>query len=138
MPRPLRLKPPTHQLLTEAQRRRATFDPVEGLYRIDATDAGGLPASPLAAIGVVLVSFQPSRTDIELATAIVDFLLSFGIRKEIREYELLCLSAEDRYTRLLTQTPELLDRVTQNEIARYLGVTPVGLSRIKSRLKDSP
>jgi CRP-like cAMP-binding protein len=64
----------------------------------------------------------------------VDFLLSFGIRKELREYELLCLSAEERYRRLLTNTPALLDKVTQNDIARYLGVTPVGLSRIKTRV----
>ena len=51
-----------------------------------------------------------------------------------REYELLCLSAEERYVRHLDNTPELFDLVTQNEIARYLGVTPVGLSRIKKRL----
>lgn len=78
--------------------------------------------------------YEASRVDIELSTGIVDFLLSYGIRKELREYELLCLSAEERYMRLLANKPELLDRVTQNEIARYLGVTPVGLSRIKTRV----
>ncbi len=80
--------------------------------------------------------YEASRADVELSTAIVEFLLSFGIRKELREYELLCLSAEQRYTRLLADKPELLDHVTQNEIARYLGVTPVGLSRIKKRMND--
>ena len=77
---------------------------------------------------------EASRSDPELSAEVVDFLLSFGIRKEMREYELLCLSAEDRYKRLLERTPELFDLVTQNEIARYLGVTPVGLSRIKNRI----
>ena len=59
------------------------------------------------------------------------------MKKEIREYELLCLSAEDRYKRLLKHTPDILKLVTQNEIARYLGITPVGLSRIKRRVADS-
>lgn len=78
--------------------------------------------------------YEASQSDAELASEIVNFLLAFGIRKEIREFELLCLSAEDRYKRLLEQSPELLELVTQNEIARYLGVTPVGLSRIKKRV----
>lgn len=78
--------------------------------------------------------YEASQSDPELASEIVDFLLDFGIRKETREFELLCLSAEDRYKRLLERSPELLDLVTQNEIARYLGVTPVGLSRIKKRV----
>lgn len=51
-----------------------------------------------------------------------------------REYELLCLSAEDRFRKLMETKPEIADLVTQNEIARYLGVTPVGLSRIKKRV----
>lgn len=78
--------------------------------------------------------YEASQIDPELASEIVNFLLDFGIRKELREFELLCLSAEDRYTRLLEQNPQLFDLVTQNEIARYLGVTPVGLSRIKKRV----
>lgn len=78
--------------------------------------------------------YQASRTDPEISAEIVDFLLRFGMKKENREYELLCLTAEERYKRLLKNTPELLDQVTQNEIARYLGVTPVGLSRIKKRI----
>ena len=76
------------------------------------------------------------RSDAELSAATVDFLLGFGMKKEMREFELLCLSAEERYLRLLQSTPALFDRVTQNEIARYLGVTPVGLSRIKKRVLD--
>lgn len=77
---------------------------------------------------------EASRTDLELSTEVVEFLLNFGIRKELREFELLCLTAEERYRRLLIEMPKLFDRVTQNEIARYLGVTPVGLSRIKTRV----
>lgn len=78
---------------------------------------------------------EVSRSDPEIAAGIVDLLLAFAMKKENREYELLCLPAEDRYRRLLETTPELFDLVTQNEIARYLGVTPVGLSRIKKRVQ---
>ena len=70
----------------------------------------------------------------ELASEFVDFLLSYGMKKETREFELLCLTAEDRYRRLVSSHPTLFARVTQNDVARYLGITPVGLSRIKRRV----
>jgi len=81
--------------------------------------------------------YARSRDNQAMANEIVDFLLAFGMKKETREYELLCLSAEDRFKRLLEAAPSLLERVTQNDIARYLGVTPVGLSRIKTRLEKA-
>ena len=68
------------------------------------------------------------------AINMIDVLLKLALKKERREYEFLCLSAEKRYGLLLENTPELLERVTQNDIARYLGITPVALSRIKNRL----
>ena len=75
-----------------------------------------------------------TRNDPEISAELLDFLLKFGMKKEMREYELLCLSAEDRYRRLLNERPELFDLVTQNGLAHYLGLTPVGLSRIKKRV----
>lgn len=80
---------------------------------------------------------RAAESDHQLALDVNKFLIDFAIKKESREYELLCLSAEDRYRRLIEQTPDLLGSVTQNEIAQYLGVTPVGLSRIKSRVSKS-
>lgn len=41
---------------------------------------------------------------------------------------------EERYLRLLEKRPDLLQRVPQYLIASYLGVTPVGLSKIRKRL----
>lgn len=70
----------------------------------------------------------------EMAREMQHLLRQLAMKKERREYELLCLSAEERYRRFRHESPELLTRVTQNDIARYLGVTPVGLSRIKKRL----
>lgn len=73
-----------------------------------------------------------SQNDLELANTMIDLLVRFAMKKEEREYEFLCLSAEERFERL--STTALLDRITQNDLARYLGITPVGLSRIKKRV----
>ncbi len=43
-------------------------------------------------------------------------------------------SPEERYTNMMQQRPEILERVPQHMIASYLGVTPVSLSRIRKRI----
>jgi CRP-like cAMP-binding protein len=42
---------------------------------------------------------------------------------------------ETRYTRLINECPHIIERVPHHYIASYLGITPVSLSRIRSRLK---
>jgi len=42
---------------------------------------------------------------------------------------------EKRYKKLLQDNPELVSRLPQQYIASYLGITPVSLSRIRTRLK---
>ncbi|MDO3384789.1 Crp/Fnr family transcriptional regulator [Gilvimarinus sp. SDUM040013] len=115
-------------------------------------EAGSIIGSLNAALGqggcsFNLVALEPSQllglpfaTLVEaaaqshtLAGEVIQHLLALAMKKEQREYELLSLSAEQRFVRLRQTSPELLKRVTQNDIARYLGVTPVALSRIKKR-----
>lgn len=43
-------------------------------------------------------------------------------------------SPEERYLTLLEKRPDLLQRVSQNHIANYIGITPQSLSRLKSRI----
>jgi CRP-like cAMP-binding protein len=43
-------------------------------------------------------------------------------------------SPEERYLTLLNDRPELLQRIPQHQIASFLGVTPVSLSRIRNRI----
>ena len=85
----------------------------------------------------IKVSFdQIYRLSLEnqsMAKTMIDVLLQLALKKERREYEFLCLSAEKRYQLLLENMPDLLEKITQNDIARYLGITPVALSRIKNR-----
>ncbi|MFH0266549.1 Crp/Fnr family transcriptional regulator [Vibrio rumoiensis] len=73
------------------------------------------------------------QQDLELANNMLEFLLGLAVKKEQREYEFLCLSAEQRFFKLEKYQPTLIDKVTQNDLAHYLGVTAVGLSRIKKR-----
>ena len=44
-------------------------------------------------------------------------------------------SPEKRYIKLVKENPALVSRLPQQYIASYLGITPVSLSRIRSRLK---
>lgn len=41
---------------------------------------------------------------------------------------------EQRYEKLVNENPEIIERVPHYYIASYLGITPVSLSRIRSRL----
>jgi CRP-like cAMP-binding protein len=41
---------------------------------------------------------------------------------------------EERYLRLMEKRPDLFQRVPQYLIASYLGITPVGLSKLRKRL----
>jgi CRP-like cAMP-binding protein len=59
----------------------------------------------------------------------------YGARKEARELELLTLNAEQRYLAFLRNHPELAERLHDREVAAYVRVTPVALSRIKGRLR---
>ncbi len=71
----------------------------------------------------------------ELSTAFADFQAWLFARKREREEDLLCLSAEERYLKLVRSEANLMARLEQQEIAAYLRITPVALSRIRRRLK---
>lgn len=77
---------------------------------------------------------EAASAHLEIAKTVVDVLMKLASKKEKREYEFLVMSAEDRYTAFKDSNPDLINRVTQNDIARYLGITPIALSRIRRRL----
>ncbi len=43
-------------------------------------------------------------------------------------------SPEERYVNLQKERPDLLNRIPQHQIATFLGITPVSLSRIRKRI----
>lgn len=43
-------------------------------------------------------------------------------------------SPEERYIKLQKERPDLINRIPQHQIATFLGITPVSLSRIRNRI----
>jgi CRP-like cAMP-binding protein len=64
----------------------------------------------------------------------VHFLESIFIFKEEREIAFVKHSAERRYLDFCVDYPELKDSIPQQQIASYIGITPVALSRIRKNL----
>src|SRR5690625_5250024 len=56
------------------------------------------------------------------------------LNKEMREQDLLLLSAEERYLKFSRDYQHLVDHIPQYQIASYIGITPVALSRIRRKL----
>jgi len=54
-------------------------------------------------------------------------------REQLRIIENLTLSAEERYDRFLNKYPQVVQQVTQKQIASYLGITPEFLSAIRKK-----
>ena len=63
-----------------------------------------------------------AATDLEISNALNEALFQLALKKERREHEVLCLSAQERYQLLAERSPHLVKRVTQADIARYLGI----------------
>ncbi|MBX2900155.1 MAG: Crp/Fnr family transcriptional regulator [Cyclobacteriaceae bacterium] len=75
-----------------------------------------------------LITQQPIGKVLRLVAAEMSF-----VSKQLQQIELLTKSAKDRYKILLEQFPDIQNRIAQNHIASYLGITPQSLSRIRSQ-----
>lgn len=58
------------------------------------------------------------------------------MHKENKERFMLLYSPEQRYDLFCLHYPELLERLNDYQIAAYLGITPISLSRIKKRSQN--
>lgn len=58
---------------------------------------------------------------------------SLFLHKQRQQIEMLTLTAEERYKKMMQQSPELIQRTASKHIASYLGVTPESLSRIRNK-----
>lgn len=52
-----------------------------------------------------------------------------------RQLESRSFSAEEKYKRLLTQSPHILQLVPQKHLASYLGMTPETFSRLRAKIR---
>ena len=66
----------------------------------------------------------------ELARIIAENYFS---ERERREYEAIMLTGEEKYNSFVKKYAHIIDEVSQKEIAGYLGLSPVSLSRIRNK-----
>lgn len=71
----------------------------------------------------------------DLARISHDLIRAYALQRERRWRNRLSLTLEGAYREFLNDHPGLLERITQGDIARYLGITPVALSRIRGRME---
>jgi CRP/FNR family transcriptional regulator len=112
---------------------------------ISALETGGRTSFAAIAIEASVVERIPysvlerlAHGDARWANAMRRALLIFAGRKEKREKELLTLRPEQRYRAFIAETPGLERRIPQRDLARHLGLTPVGLNRIVQRVRREP
>ena len=70
------------------------------------------------------------------AVAVFNAAVHYAMVEEHRARQFLMLSAEDRYRYFLRRYPDLLGVLPQKDIGSYIGVTPVGISRIAARVRE--
>ncbi len=97
-----------------------------GLEALEATVARRLPLATLQ---------QWRATSPAITQWVGEEMMRHGSRRMQREASLLQASAEQRYRLFLAQRPGLAGRIAQHHIAAWLGITPVGLSRIRARMR---
>jgi len=59
------------------------------------------------------------------------------VREQLRVLDNISLTTEERYNRFIQKYPQIVKRVTQKQIASYLGVTPEFLSAVKRKSSAS-
>jgi len=62
---------------------------------------------------------------------------SLGVMQQ-RFYATLTQTAEERYLAFIEKYPQVVQRVPQHQIARYIGVSPEFLSKVRSTLYKKP
>ncbi len=113
-----------------------------GIVKVRAAGNVGLTASRASAIDYCELERLDFRIMEQLmqrhpawAVGMFSAITLHALVKERRERELLTMTPELRYRRFLDDYPDLIGVVSQKDIASYLGVTPVGMSRIASRVR---
>ena len=78
-------------------------------------------------------AFNDKHLDLQIAARIVAEYAF--IAKDAREYQLLSMTAKERYAQFLMDYEGFSDRISDRHVASYLGVRPETLSRLKREFK---
>lgn len=77
------------------------------------------------------------HADPDVSAWLFERLLAMNAERLGREADLVQRSATERYQELLRKRPAIIEQVPLHQIAAWLGITPVALSRIRRRLAES-
>lgn len=75
--------------------------------------------------------YQHSKIGVNIGRIAAESLF---IHKQLQQIDLLMLTAEERYLKLLKRQPAIVRRTPQKHIASYLGITPESFSRIRKKI----
>ena len=78
---------------------------------------------------------QLCREDFQIGKLYVRILEEVFVAYEERNLDLMRLDSTELYKKLRKQIPNIDELIPQYQIAAYLGITPVQLSRIRQKLK---
>lgn len=121
----------------EGDERIKSFIADQGLFAVEDNGPafGARTLEPSTIIRIPLPWLQQQMAEnTDLQRAYGQFADWVRQRKSRREQALLCESAAERFRTMQMLEPALLSRLSQGDIARYLGITPIAFSRIKRRL----
>lgn len=77
--------------------------------------------------------YAANKVGLRIGKAIAEILY---VKKQQQQIDLLTLSPEERYLKLITERPEIFQRTPLKVIASYLGLTAESLSRIRKRVTE--
>jgi CRP-like cAMP-binding protein len=75
------------------------------------------------------------KNNLEFAGAYIKILEQSLVMTISRIDDFTLRTPEERYVRFISKHPDLTDRIQQQHLASFLGITPISLSRIKARLR---
>jgi len=81
-----------------------------------------------------LNTYYDNHFDVHFRSILAETLLADVYERLISLY---CDTPEERYLKLLENTPEILNLISLKEIASFIGVTPETLSRIRKNIVSS-
>ncbi|NBK98177.1 MAG: Crp/Fnr family transcriptional regulator [Erysipelotrichia bacterium] len=77
--------------------------------------------------------YSKSSKGVWIGKAIAEQLF---IQRQQVQIDLLTLTAEERYLKLLAEKPEVIQKISLKHIASYIGVTPESLSRLRKKISS--
>ncbi len=77
------------------------------------------------------------KTDVDISNLYIKILESIFMQYERRSIELMSLNATQRYLKLRQRIPNIDELIPQFQIASFLGITAVQLSRIRKKMNGT-